>query len=281
MSVHLSFCYRGKNMSKLLFFDIDGTLIECHKGIYAISPANQRSLDELKANGHHVFLATGRCQCFITEGVYFYPFDGYVTCNGGYVEYQKKPIFKAVVPAQAIKATMQLAKEMEINYYFEANDKIYVADRNDPRHKEFARNWGMKPETIIDDFDPEQIETYIGMVVVKNKADIPAMIERLSPYFDVQRHQSEYSFDLTLRGVSKALGIAKIVAALNQDMADTIAFGDGRNDVEMLQSAGIGVAMKNAMPEALAAADEICDAVENDGITSWLQNKKLITYKNE
>lgn len=281
MIFHLSFLLWGKNMSKLLFFDIDGTLIECHKGIYKISPANKKSLDQLKENGHLVFLSTGRCQCFITEGVYFYPFDGYVTCNGGYVEYQKKPIFKAIVPAEAIKATMQLANEMEINYYFEANDKIYVGDKSNPRHIQFAKDWGMKPETIIDDFDPDEIETYIGMVVMKNKADIPEMIARLSPYFDVQRHQSEYSFDLTLKGISKALGIRKIVDTLHQDMVDTIAFGDGRNDVEMLKCAGTGVAMKNAMPEALAAADEICDAVENDGITSWLQNKKLIAYKTE
>ena len=75
--------------------------------------------------------------------------------------------------------------------------------------------------------------------------------------------------------------IEQLLSHLGIAREDTIAFGDGRNDVEMLQSAGIGVAMKNAMPEALAAADEICDAVENDGITSWLQNKKLITYKNE
>ena len=59
-------------------------------------------------------------------------------------------------------------------------------------------------------------------------------------------------------------------------MKDTIAFGDGRNDVEMLETVGTGVAMKNAMEEALEAADEICDSVENDGITSWLKNKGLI-----
>lgn len=263
-------------MEKLLFFDIDGTLIDCNKNIHEISDINKESLDTLKENGHDVFLATGRCKCFITEGVYSYPFSGYVTCNGGYVEYKNKAIYKAVVPTEAIKATMEISEELDLDYYFEANDYIYIRNKNNPKHIAFANNWGMKEETIIDNFDPEKIETYIGMIVVNDKKDIPVMTEKLSPYFDVQRHQSEYSFDLTLKGVSKAVGIQKLVEALHKDMKDTIAFGDGRNDVEMLETVGIGVAMKNAMPEALAVADEICDAIENDGITSWLKNKKLI-----
>ena len=76
-------------MGKLLFFDIDGTLIECNQDIYAITDNTRIALDKLKENGHDVFLATGRCKCFITDGVMDYPFSGYVTCNGGYVEYKK------------------------------------------------------------------------------------------------------------------------------------------------------------------------------------------------
>ena len=51
-------------MSKLLFFDIDGTLIDCNLGIYSISDNVKEALDKLKENGHDVFLATGRCKCF-------------------------------------------------------------------------------------------------------------------------------------------------------------------------------------------------------------------------
>lgn len=263
-------------MGQLLFFDIDGTLIDCNKGIYEISSVNTQTLDTLKEKGHDVFLATGRCKCFITEGVYRYPFSGYVTCNGGYVEYKNQPVFKAVVPSVAIKETMKLAEELDLDYYFEANDYIYVRNKNNPKHIAFATRWGMKEETVIDQFDPGDIETYIGMIVVNDVRDIPVMTKRLSPYFDIQRHQSDVSFDLTLKGISKALGIQKLVEALHKDMKDTIAFGDGRNDVEMLETVGTGVAMKNAMEEALEAADEICDAVENDGITSWLKNKGII-----
>ena len=240
-------------MSKLFFFDIDGTLIDCNKGLYGISTINRNSFDQLKQKGHDVFLATGRCKCFITEGVMDYPFSGYVTCNGGYVEYKGDAIYKAVVPAKAIEETIKLSKEHHFSFYFESSDYIYVLDKNDPQHKEFARVWGMKDETII-----------------------PLLVETLSPYFDIQRHQTGCSFDLTLKGVSKAVGIQKLVEALHKDIKDTIAFGDGRNDLEMLETVGTGVAMDNAVPEAKAVADEICPDVNDDGITTWLKERDFI-----
>ena len=263
-------------MSKSLFFDIDGTLIDCNQGIYGISKVNQQSLDTLKQNGHDVFLATGRCKCFITDEVMSYPFSGYVTCNGGYVEYQNKPVYKAVVPSEAIKETMKLCDEYDMNFYFEANDYIYIRDRENIHHQEFAQRWGMKDETLVDEFNPDEVETYIGMIVVNSKDDIPVMVERLSPYFDVQRHQNDFSFDLTLKGVSKAVGIQELVKRINRDMQDTIAFGDGRNDIEMLETVNCGVAMGNAVEEAKAVADEICGRIEQNGITSWLKEKELI-----
>ena len=84
-------------MSKLFFFDIDGTLIDCNQDIYEITPETVRTLDKLKEAGHDVFLSTGRCKCFIVDGVMKYPFSGYVTCNGAYVEYKGKCVYKNVV----------------------------------------------------------------------------------------------------------------------------------------------------------------------------------------
>lgn len=263
-------------MSKLLFFDIDGTLIDCNLGIYSIGEDVKESLDKLKKNGHDIFLATGRCKCFIVDEVMKYPFSGYVTCNGGYVEYLNRSVYKAIVPSEAIIATMELCDKYGFNYYFEGNDNIYVRDSTDEKHLEFCKKWGMKLETIIDQFDPNEIETYIGMIVINDVNDIPVMIEALEPYFDIQRHQSDYSFDLTLRGVSKAVGICELVKRLGRDISNTIAFGDGRNDVEMLETVGLGIAMGNAVIEAKDAADYVTDRIENNGIVKALKKYGLV-----
>lgn len=259
-------------MSKLFFFDIDGTLIDCHKNIYSIPSSTRKALDQLKVQGDDVFLATGRCHCFIVDGVMDYPFSGYVTCNGAYVEYKGKEIYKKVVPKEAIRKTHELCVQRNMAYYFEGRDHIYVLNKNNPKHLEFKNQWGMKDEVIVDCFDMDAIETYIGMIVVNSQEDIDIMIETLSPYFHIQRHQSECSFDLTLKGESKAKGIEQLVKALNDDMNNTVAFGDGRNDVEMLQCVHLGIAMGNGVDEAKTVADYITENVENDGIMKALKH---------
>lgn len=257
-------------MKKFFFFDIDGTLIECRKGINSIPQSTRIAMDELKAQGHGVFLATGRCKCFIVDGVNDYQFSGYVTCNGAYVECDGQEVYKQVVSPEAIIKTHELCKERNWVYYFEGNDYIYILDKNDPKHIRFKELWEMKDEVIVDKYDPYSIETYIGMIVVNDDDDIEVMREMLSPYFNIQRHQSGYSFDLTLKNESKAKGIRKLVEAYQADMNQTIAFGDGRNDVEMLSEVGLGIAMGNAVKEAKNVADYITDDVDQQGIVKAL-----------
>lgn len=263
-------------MDKLFFFDIDGTLLDIPHGIHTISKKTVDSMDQLKNNGYSVFLATGRCKCFVLDEVMKYPFSGYVTCNGGYVEYEGKCIYKNIVPSEAIRKTHNLCKEQGWLYYFESSDQIYVLDRNDPKHIKFRDGWGMKEETICDDFDFDKVETYIGMIVINNERDIPLMVDELSPYFEIQKHNSGCSFDLTLKDESKGASIKRLADCLNVPIENTIAFGDGRNDIEMLETVGLGIAMGNAVDEAKAASDYITDAVWEEGITTALKKFSFI-----
>jgi Cof subfamily protein (haloacid dehalogenase superfamily) len=267
---------RGGQMKKLFFFDIDGTLIECEKGIYEIPENTKKALDKLKRNGNDVFLATGRCKGFILDEVMKYPFSGYVTCNGAYVEYNENVIYKKIVPVEAIKKTHELCVQRNMAYYFESNDKIYVLNKDNPRHIEFKNKWGMKDEIIIDEYDINSVETYIGMIVVNSEDDIEIMLETLSPYFHIQRHQVGLSFDLTLKGESKAKGIEKLVESIQLNMNSTIAFGDGKNDIEMLKAVGLGIAMGNAHDETKNVADYITDKVDKDGIVKALKHFSFI-----
>ena len=75
-----------------------------------------------------------------------------------------------------------------------------------------------------------------------------------------------------MKGESKAKGIEKLVNALGKTMKDTIAFGDGRNDIEMLSCVNLGIAMGNAADETKAVADYITDNVDCDGILKALKH---------
>lgn len=72
-------------------------------------------------------------------------------------------------------------------------------------------------------------------------------------------------------GVTKATGIAEVAARLDVPADETIAFGDMPNDVEMLRWAGHGVAMANAHPDVLLAADEVTAANHEDGVAQVLE----------
>ncbi|MFV0394750.1 MAG: Cof-type HAD-IIB family hydrolase [Coprobacillaceae bacterium] len=261
---------------KLLFFDIDGTLIECKLGIFDIPDTTTKSLQALQKLGHRTFLATDRAKCFIVDGVMKYPFDGYVTCNGAHVEYEGKTIYKEVISKEALQVTHEYCIKHNMVYYFEGNKKIYTPSKNNPTHIDFAERWIMKDKVVEDNYDISSIEAHIGMIVVNSKEQIEDMKKTLSPYFDVQRHHSEYSFDLTLKGVSKAVGIEKLTEAIHKDIKDTIAFGDGYNDLEMLETVGLGIAMGNGADEAKDASNYVTSRIEEDGITKALEHFSLI-----
>ncbi len=263
-------------MKRLFFFDIDGTLIECEKGIYNIQDEVWKLLDDLKKQGDDVFLATGRCKCFIPDTVMEYPFSGYVTCNGAYVEYKNQCTYKEVVPYEAFKKTHELCKARKLAYYFENSDYICVLDKDHPRHIEFRDKWGMKDEITIDEFDISKVETYIGMIVANSEEDVPFIKESLSDYFDIQQHNNGLSFDLTLKGESKAKGIKELAKALNVPVENTVAFGDGRNDVEMLSEVGLGIAMGNGAQEAKDAAKFVTKDISDHGIMYAIEYFSLL-----
>ncbi len=82
--------------------------------------------------------------------------------------------------------------------------------------------------------------------------------------------------DILPAGGSKTRGLERVLQFLGADRTQAIAFGDGENDVEMLQYAGTGVAMGNACPEAMAAADYVTDPVDRDGLAHGLAHFGLI-----
>ena len=78
------------------------------------------------------------------------------------------------------------------------------------------------------------------------------------------------NLELNAAGATKGIALEKLCAALHIDPLEAIAFGDGTNDISMLRSAGIGVAMANAAPETLAAADLVAPSNQEDGVAQIL-----------
>jgi len=252
------------------FFDIDGTLLHYPSGLTEISPKTKEALDKLRVN-HPTFIASGRTKCFIDEKILAYPFDGFVTCNGAYVEYQNQCVYKHPMAKESLLASLKVADEIDGVVYLESRDHMYVYNSTSWLHEDFAYRWAMNPEVVVTDFDPNEIEVYIGMIVAGKEEDCPYIVEALSPYFDVSQHVDQLSFDLTLKGQSKAVGIEEVMKFFNGTLQDAWAFGDANNDMEMISAVGHGIAMGNAVDAIKEIADDITLPAWEDGIAHTLK----------
>lgn len=259
---------------KRVFLDIDGTLIDCNHGLYEMSEATINGLHKLQEN-HEAFICSGRTYCFIMDEIKKYPFDGYVVCNGAYVYYKNQCIYKQAMKKECLIKLFEVCKKYGFRYYIETFDKIFV-ECFDDKTKAFMKKWKMDESYVYDNFDIDHDEIYISLLEINKEEDVEVMIQELQDYFDISRHPGAMSFDLNIKGIHKGLGIEKFMEYCHGDMKDTIAFGDGNNDIEMIETVGLGIAMGNAVEPLKGKADKICKTVLEDGVVTELTNLGLI-----
>lgn len=262
-------------MSKAFFFDIDGTLLDTPHGLIDISTVNKQAILKLQEK-HLAFIATGRTKCFIVKPIRDFPFSGFVTCNGAYVEYKGKCIYKQKIPQTAIKALINVCDKQGFDYYIEGYDHIYVNDIHRKSIQAFSERWEMDPNVMVDTFDEHTIEAYIAMVKVHHEDEFKYIYDQLGEYFDIAQHPNQLSFDLNIKGINKGVGILELTKALKMDILDTYAFGDGNNDLEMLSVVGHGIAMGNAVTALKKIAEYVSDEVQADGVAKALKHYKFI-----
>ena len=90
-------------MKRAIFFDIDGTLIDCLNGLTDITPRVKKAIRALQANGDYVFIATGRPYAFLSEALLNFGFDGFVLTNGAHVTVKDKLIYKEPIDKDFVK----------------------------------------------------------------------------------------------------------------------------------------------------------------------------------
>lgn len=252
------------------FFDIDGTLLEYRKHITSISKRNQKALEVLRQS-HPTFIASGRAKCFIDPTITSFPFDGFITCNGAYIEYQGACIHKKAISKKTLQRTLQFAERYHAVVYLEGHDHIYVYNSEMPMHAWFIEKWHMRHEVIVTTFDVETIEVYIGMILFEDESHLEKVYQWLGDDYDISRHVGQNSFDLTLKGENKAHAIERVMAYFQTDCKEAVAFGDGNNDLEMIATVGHGIAMGNAVDPLKQVAKDVTLNVEEDGVAVALE----------
>lgn len=256
-------------MIKAAFFDIDGTLMD--HSIGQIPSDTKEALAELRRSGVKIFTSTGRHLLELQElGVTELSFDGHVLLNGQIcLDKEEQLIDACAIPEEDMQGALRWFDEMELPVAFVEQKQIYINFINDRVRKTQADISSELPKTGRFDGNPVYLVN-----VFADEADVNRVLADM-PHCRMTRW-NPYGVDIIAAGNSKAKGMERVLRYYGIDQEEIIAFGDGENDMEMLQFAGIGVAMGNADPEVKEIADYVTDSVGEGGITHALQHFKLI-----
>lgn len=255
--------------NKLLFFDIDGTILDEEKNI----PVGvKEAIAQAKQNGHEIVIATGRSPFTAKIILDTLNIDSFVCYNGQIVQYKGKILHKGFLDKKELHQLTNFAKEREQPVVY-MDEFEFVS--NLPNHQdvfESISSLKLALPRVEEDFY-ETNDIYQALVFCDS--DMQKQYEDAFPNLKFVRWH-RVSCDVLPKGVSKAKGINLLLNYSGKSKEDTIAFGDGINDIEMLGFVGTGVAMGNAVDELKKHATFITDDVSQNGLVNAMKALKLI-----
>jgi Cof subfamily protein (haloacid dehalogenase superfamily) len=256
-------------MKKIVFFDIDGTLLDHEK---KLPVSTKEAIKLLRQNGVFVAIATGRAP-FMFDGLRReLEIDSFVSFNGQFVVYENVAIYENPLKEDELGRFLKHTKKNNHPLVF-MNEKTMKATVE--HHPFIEKSIGSLklPHPQEDATFYVNRNMYQTLLFCEDQHEI--LYAKEFPHFDFIRWH-RYSVDVLPRGGSKAAGINKMIERLGFDIKDVYAFGDGLNDLEMLKFVGTSVAMGNGVAEAKEKADFITSDVSENGIWNGLKELQLI-----
>ena len=260
-------------MIKALFFDIDGTLVSFNT--HKIAQSTIDCLNIAKERGIKIFISTGRPLSFINNlGDIEHLIDGYITTNGSYNFMGKSVISMHSIPKEEVLTLVDYLNKHEYPAILVGTDNTAVIN-----HKPIVDrividtlnitniDFSITAETVL-----QQDILQITPFITQEQQDI---IMPQIPHCASERWHPEF-IDTVNKQASKGKALSDIVAYNDLLISETMAFGDGGNDISMLLKAGVGVAMENANDNVKAMANYVTSSADDNGIYKALKHFEVI-----
>jgi Cof subfamily protein (haloacid dehalogenase superfamily) len=256
-------------MTKALFFDIDGTLVSFNT--HRIPSSTIEAMETAHAKGIKIFIATGRPKSIINNLSELQErnlIDGYITMNGAYCFVNNEVIYKSPVSPKEVWATADYCREKGKACLFVSEHHISVCRPNDLVRKIFYEFLHVN-EIPVKTFE-EAIRGDIFQMTPFITAEEEKEIRPYIPDCEIERWHPAFA-DVTAKGNTKQKGMDEIIRYFGFLREETMAFGDGGNDVSMLRHAATGVAMGQASDEVKQFADYVTDSFDDNGIRNAMK----------
>ena len=252
---------------KIFFFDIDGTLCHMNK----VSPRVAKAIQDIRKKGHLCFIASGRPPTFIQKAVKEVGFDGFVLCNGGYAFTETETLHEVKLNDEHLLPLLSFLKENNCEYILQTKEACFL----DPAYNrlyEFFDRIGINAKAFIRDYNEEDVlNDLIKIEIWPNTYEFGAVIKENFPHYTWHQYMNS-NMEMYIHGKSKAWGIMQVAKKYDIPYEKTYCFGDGTNDIEMLEAVCNSYAMGNASDEVKAHAKNVCPSIEEDGIAVVLES---------
>ena len=270
---------------KLIFLDIDGTL--CVPGSNVPPASALEAIRKARAAGHLVFLCTGRNLGMLSP-LLGYGFDGVVGSSGGYVTCGDTVIYDCPMTPEQQETAMEVLNRNGVFRTVECRDRSYT----DEGFKEFLKEKARRDSNSEVLRWREQIEKDLGILpmaaykgdpiykmvlMCEDRTQLDEPVAVLSKDFAIviqdDTSKGYVNGEMVLRCFDKGQAVRRVCDHFGLPLSDTFGYGDSMNDLEMIEVVGHSVVMANGSDTLKAMADEVCPAVEDDGLyASFLRN---------
>lgn len=263
---------------KTIFLDFDGTYASRSQ----VPQEHISAVLSVRAAGHRVFLCTGRPPSMIPAGV-LDPLDGAVATGGAYVELGQRVLFDEFLPLQLSDRIVEVLLDNHVSFFLESTDLLLGppwVESHLQRLRELLRIPPGQSGGLDVEFSADLAgRSFSKVTVMDSPVPIVELVSQIGPGVDclpssVPGIPGERG-EIFARGISKATGMAVLCAEIGVSQADVVAFGDGANDVEMLEWAGLAIAIEGSDPAALAVADRTTLGPDEVGIAGALKELGL------
>lgn len=256
---------------RMIVLDLDGTLTNRDK---IITPRTKSALMRAQEKGYIVVLASGRPTAGVEPlarelelerfGSYILSYNGGMITNCGTGEI----VFSSLIPREANKKIIGLAREHRVDILTYEGEEIITNNRECP-YAQIESRINHLPLRQVEDME-QYMDFAVPKFLMLEDGDYMVTVEpkvkaAMGRDFSVYRSEP-YFLEIMPKGIDKALSLARLLEKIGLTKDQMIACGDGYNDLTMIQYAGLGVAMENAVLPVKNGADYITSSNDEDGV---------------
>lgn len=275
-------------MGKIIFLDVDGTLVDYENHL---PDSAVEAVRAARAKGHRVYICTGRSKAEVYPWLWDIGLDGMIGGNGCYVEDHGHVVFHRTVSPEECRQVVDWLHGRGLEFYLECNSGLFASERFEEAAQDsvqrYAKGKGAEGPVTVRSVFPDMV--FGGELYRDDLNKVSFLLSGYQDYLDAKaafpnlkagtwggKGEEALFGDLGVKDIDKSTAVEALLEYLQGDLADTIAFGDAKVDIPMLEYCHLGVAMGSGGPEIRAMADLVTDGVDEDGLLHAFQKLGLV-----